>query len=66
MIKFREVYYICPNCKDLTTLTQVLDEVDEGSCGMCYCEFNNGRILHKYKRISKKKLEELKSKKEKN
>ena len=57
--KFTEKYYICPNCGALNTEAQILEEVSEGSCGMCYCEFDNGRILNKYKRIGKELWEEL-------
>ena len=58
--KFREAYHICPNCGELNTETSILEEVSEGSCGMCYCEFSNGRILNKYKKINKKLWGELK------
>ncbi|MEK6819252.1 MAG: hypothetical protein AABY10_04960 [Nanoarchaeota archaeon] len=50
----KEKYYICPNCGALNTENQILEEIGSGSCGMCYCEFDNGRILNKYKRINKK------------
>jgi len=50
----KEKYYICPNCGELNTETQILEEVGGGSCGMCYCEFDNERMLNKYRRISKK------------
>ena len=53
-------YYVCPNCGDFLTLVQILEDVGEGSCGMCYCEFNNGKIFNKYKRISRKEWERLK------
>ena len=58
-----EKYYICPNCKDLKTESEILNGIGNGSCGMCYCEFDNGRILIKYKRISKQKWIDLKNKK---
>lgn len=58
--KLAEKYYICQNCGTLNTETQILEEVSGGSCGMCYCEFDNGRILNKYKRISKSSWERLK------
>lgn len=57
-----EKYYTCPSCGDLVTETQILEDCSNGSCGMCYCQFDNGRILVKYKRISKKKWQELKTK----
>lgn len=62
--KTSEKYYLCLNCGDLSTQTRILEEVSGGSCGMCYCEFNRGRILNKYKRINKQlwgKLKKLKS-----
>jgi len=55
----KEKYYICPNCGELNTETQILEEVVGGSCGMCYCEFDDRRTLNKYKRISKKLWDEL-------
>jgi len=58
--KVSEKYYICPNCGDLTTQTKILEEISGGSCGMCYCEFNRGRILNKYKRVNKQLWKELK------
>ncbi|MEK6823988.1 MAG: hypothetical protein AABY06_03035 [Nanoarchaeota archaeon] len=57
---FKEKYYICPKCGALNTETQTLEEISNGSCGMCYCEFNNERILNKYKKINKRLWEELK------
>ena len=57
----KEIYYICPNCGALNTETLLLEEVNGGSCGMCYCEFDNERILNKYKKINKKLWEELKN-----
>lgn len=47
-------YYKCPNCNDVTTEEEILEECSSGGCGMCYCDYCNGRILHKYKRISLK------------
>ena len=54
-----EKYYQCPRCLNITTETGILDECSNGGSGMCYCEFSNGRILNKYKRISKKKYFEI-------
>ena len=58
--KVSEVYYLCSRCGALNTEAQILEEVSDGSCGMCYCEFDNGRRLNKYRRISKKLWEEFK------
>lgn len=58
--KFKEKYYICQNCGELNTETKIFGEVSSGSCGMCYCEFNNGKILNKYKRVNRKLWEGLK------
>jgi len=57
--KIKEKYYICFNCGVLNTETQILEDVSDGSCGMCYCEFNKGRILNKYIRINKLLWKEL-------
>ena len=59
----REKYYICLSCGDLKTETEILEEVGLGSCGMCYCEFDQGRILNTYKRINKEVWERLKQEK---
>ena len=59
MKKLKESCYICPICGDLTTETKILEEVSGGSCGMCYCEFDDRRTLNKYKKINRKLWEEL-------
>ena len=61
MVK-KEKYYLCPDCNDLVIETQILEEIGNGGLGMCYCKFNQGRILVPYKRISKNKFEILKTK----
>ena len=60
--KFREMYYICPLCGGLSTLSQQLEDASGGGMPYCYCEFGGerGRIFIGYKRISKKLWEELK------
>lgn len=57
----KEKYYLCPNCNDLTTETQILEEISIGGLGMCSCKFNHGRILIPYKIMSKVKWKELKN-----
>lgn len=57
---FKERYYICPECGELSTYSKQLEDACEGGMPYCYCKFNNGRIFIRYKRISKKLWEELK------
>ena len=59
MVKIKEKYYKCPKCGDTTTWTDILEECGSGGAGMCYCEYNNGRILYKWIRISKDKYNDL-------
>jgi len=56
-----EKYYQCPNCSDITTESDILEECSSGGAGMCYCEFNIDRTLYKWKRISKDKFLQLKN-----
>ena len=56
----KEKYYICSNCKELSTETDLLDACSNGGMPYCYCEFNNGRIFNKYKKINKKEWMKLK------
>jgi len=49
-----EKYYICPNCGDLVTETDLLDVCSNRGMPYCYCEIDNGKIFIGYKRIGKK------------
>ena len=60
--KFKEKYYKCPNCGGITIESDILYECGSGGAGMCYCQFNEGRILNKWKRISKKEYLKIKEK----
>ncbi len=60
--KMKEVYYKCPICKDITTEKEILEEASSGGMGMCYCQFDNGRILIKWKKITKNEYNKLKKK----
>lgn len=53
----REKYFMCPQCGELTTWTAILDECGSGGQGMCYCEYDNGRVFIEYEEISKKEYE---------
>lgn len=55
----KEKYYICPNCGDLATGTNLLEACKGGGMPYCYCEFNEERTFVGYKRIAKKLWEEL-------
>lgn len=59
---FKETYYICPECGELSTFSQQLESCAEGGMPYCYCEFGGerGRIFIGYKKISRKLWEELK------
>ena len=72
----KERYFICPNCAQLTTWSDILSEIENsGSVGMCYCQFTNvfwsekfddldvttDRIFVEYVEISKKWYEYLKN-----
>lgn len=50
----KEVYYICPNCGNLVTETDLLEACENGGMLYCYCEFNEGGVFIGYKRIAKK------------
>jgi len=56
----KEIYYICPKCKELSTETELLRACSNGGMPYCYCEFDNDRIFIGYKRISKKQWKILK------
>lgn len=58
---FKEIYYICPECGELSTYSKQLEEASQGGMPYCYCRFNHGRIFICYKRINKKLWEELKN-----
>jgi len=53
MSKKREKYFICPECGAITTKTEIDDDIKHGGQGMCYCEFDNGRVLIQYNEIKK-------------
>jgi transcription elongation factor Elf1 len=57
MSKNREKYFRCPKCGQLTTKTAILEECSNGGQGMCYCQFDNGRILIQYDEITKEEYE---------
>ena len=61
--KIRESYYVCPNCGELSTFSQQVEDCSRGGMPYCYCEFlgERGRIFVGYKRINKKLWEELKA-----
>jgi hypothetical protein len=63
----KEMYYICPDCGALSTLSSQLEDFDIGGLPYCYCKYNSClRILIEYKRIQKKlydKLKQIKSNK---
>jgi hypothetical protein len=54
MGKNREKYFRCPKCGDLETKTGMMESINGGGLGMCYCEFDNGRTLIPYDEITKK------------
>ncbi len=58
---FKEKYYICPSCGELSTFSQQLEACSGGGMPYCYCEFGGemGRIFIGYKRINKKLWQEL-------
>ncbi|HIG94299.1 MAG: hypothetical protein QT05_C0049G0004 [archaeon GW2011_AR13] len=60
---FKEKYYICPSCGELSTYSKQLEEASQGGMPYCYCEFGGerGRIFIDYKKINKKLWEELKN-----
>ena len=63
---FKESYYICPECGELSTFSQQLESCSSGGMPYCYCEFGGerGRIFIGYKRINKTlwtEFKELKS-----
>jgi len=60
--KFKETYYICPECGELSTFSEQLEACAGGGMPYCYCEFGGerGRIFIGYKKINKKLWEELK------
>ena len=62
----KEGFYICPECGELSTLSQQLEACSNGGMPYCYCEFGGerGRIFIGYRRINKTiwtELKELKS-----
>ena len=57
MSKKREKYFMCPSCGELETQTGMMEAISSGGQGMCYCEFDNGRILVEYEEITKKEYE---------
>lgn len=67
----KEKYFKCPNCNELTTQSEINDEISKmGGMGMCMCEFmsrdENGdiwfpRIYVPYKEISKEEYLKLRS-----
>lgn len=59
----KEKFYKCRECEDITTRSEILDECGCGGAGMCYCQYDNDRILIPWKRISKKLYDDLKYKK---
>ena len=56
---FREMYYICPNCGELSTYSKQLEGCFGGGMPYCYCEFGRERVFINYKRINKKLWNEL-------
>jgi hypothetical protein len=59
---FKEKYYICPSCGELSTLSQQIEACSGGGMPYCYCKYGGerGRVFVGYKRINKKLWEELK------
>ena len=45
----KEKYYICPNCGEFATETNLLEVCSNGGMPHCYCEFENGKVLIGYK-----------------
>ena len=39
MKKESESYYICPECSELSTQTDLENDSENGGSGMCYCRF---------------------------
>lgn len=46
-----ESYYICPNCGELTTETDRLEECGSGGNGYCGCEFTISRWSEEYETL---------------
>lgn len=43
--------WMCPECGDIVTEKEIIDDINEGGFGMCLCQFGNGqRVLIKYVR----------------
>jgi len=57
MSKNREKYFRCPQCGALTTKTEIYKEISSGGQGMCYCEYDNGRVFIQYDEITKDEYE---------
>jgi hypothetical protein len=55
-----EIFYKCPECGDVTTKYEILEECGSGGLGMCYCEYDLDKTLIKWKRISRKEYIKLK------
>lgn len=59
--KFKEKYYKCPNCGELSTYTEQIEACSSGGMPYCYCKYGEeGRVFVGYKRISKKEYFRLK------
>ena len=52
----REKYFICPNCGDVKTRTELNRESTAGGYGMCDCKQNNG-VYVQYEEIKKPEYE---------
>jgi len=74
MAKEKERYFICENCGELTTWSEILKDCGSGGMGLCYCKFTEPfwseeygcidtdtlRLFTDYTEISKDLYERLK------
>jgi len=50
----KEKYYICESCGELTTETERLSSRNQGSIGLCFCEYIDYEWKEKHKNIDRR------------
>lgn len=59
----KQIYYQCPYCENIITLTELLEQVSSGGLPYCYCEYDSSKTMVRYKIITKKEYLKIKEKK---